>query len=257
MYYLFLKFYNHISTGNAKSQLFFAYSFTPFTIMLLLIDSKFVASNYVDFRPLVNIIAFGYFVAMLSAANTRLRKLMIIMVPLSFLGEILFCNLLDLYDYRENQIPIYVPFGHAIVYGSGYMLADHLTKFDDIAKKLFLTFFIIIFAIAGLYFGDHLTLILSLFFFWSLRRKNWQPLYYYIAIYVLVIVFAGTFFGVWAWEQYAFGYIATLSPPVGAVYLYLGGDGLLLRIVNFMEKNNILKPKTISESASKQDPKDR
>ncbi len=244
MYQNIVKFYNHTSSGNQQLQRIFAYSFTPFVILILLIDSSFIAINYIDLRPLVNILTIGYFIAMLAATDTKLRKLMIIMVPLSFIGELLFANIFDFYDYRQDKIPIYVPFGHAIVYGAGYMLARQLVQYNNIVKKLFFIFFILIFLIAGLLLGDHLTLILGLLFFWGLRRKKWNPLYYYIALYVLVIEFAGTYFGVWVWEQYVFGYIATLNPPVGAVFLYIGGDVLLLRLVSFMEKHNILKPKT-------------
>ena len=66
-------------------------------------------------------------------------------------------------------------------------------------------------------------------------------LYYYIAIYVLVVEFVGTYFGVWQWHEYAFGFIPVANPPVGAVFLYVGGDILLLKVKSYMQKKQFLK----------------
>lgn len=44
------------------------------------------------------------------------------------------------------------------------------------------------------------------------------------------------------WNAYTLGFIPTVNPPVGAVFLYIGGDAVLLRVMRFMQKKNILKP---------------
>jgi hypothetical protein len=108
--------------NNVKMQLYFAISFTLFTILALGIDSVYFAANYFDGRQIVNILAVVYFSFFFLVSGSYLRKLMVTMVFLSYIGELIFCTLLGMYDYRTVVIPLYVPFGHAIVYASGYVL---------------------------------------------------------------------------------------------------------------------------------------
>lgn len=245
MYNYINQFYNKKTAGTVSGRTFYSLSFALIVPLGLGLDSVYFAEHYFDGRWVLNAIAFFSFFAMLRVSNTRLRKLMIMMVPLGLIGEIVFSTLCGLYDYRLGHIPLYVPFGHAIVYGSGYMF--HGSRWaqanNEIMKKVFFVFFVSIFAIAGIFYFDVFSIILGFMFFYrGLRRKQWNTLYYYIAIYVLIIEFAGTYFEVWQWEELAFGFIPTANPPVGAVYLYLGGDSVLLRIMRVMDKYKILTP---------------
>ena len=238
------KYYNKPTDGSATGRNFFALFSIVFIFIFLGLDSQPFADAYFDGRTLVTLIVIIYFFAMLKTAESRLRRLMLIMVPLSYIGEIIFCNVLDMYDYREDRIPLYVPFGHAIIYGSGYMFSftRWANQHDALMKKIFMWFFGALFIGAGLLFFDILSLILGVLFFRALRRKKWLTLYYYVAIYVLIVEFTGTYFSVWAWDAYTLGFIPTVNPPVGAVFLYIGGDAVLLRVMRFMQRKNILQP---------------
>uniref|UniRef100_UPI0025E99273 hypothetical protein n=1 Tax=Flavobacterium sp. TaxID=239 RepID=UPI0025E99273 len=108
---------------NAKEQLLCALFFGVFTIFALGIDSVFFNANYFDGRQLTNFLAIIYFSIFFHASDSHLRKLLFAMVSLSYIGELIFCKLLGMYHYRTTPIPLYVPFGHAIVYGSGYVFA--------------------------------------------------------------------------------------------------------------------------------------
>lgn len=211
----------------------------------LAFDSVYFAEHYFDGRWIVNIIGIVTFFSLLKSVDLRLRKLMIIMVPLGWVGEIIFCPILGLYDYRLGHIPLYVPLGHSIVYASGYLIHhSHWAKANnEIMKKIFLVFFISIFLIAGLVFNDILTLIFGfMFFYFGLRRKKWNTLYYYIACFALICEFTGPYLGNWVYTDYFLGFIPTNTPPVGVVYLYLGGDTAILRIMRYMDKKDILTP---------------
>ncbi|MCJ8324510.1 MAG: hypothetical protein HRU29_06380 [Rhizobiales bacterium] len=240
------KYFNKPTLGSASGRTFFSIFSVFFIFVFLGLDSQNFADAYFDGRLIVTIIVISYFFLMLQAADSRLRRLMLVMVPLSYIGEIIFCNVLDMYDYRENRIPLYVPFGHAIVYGSGYMFSftKWANQHDAMMKKTFAVFFGAIFIGAGLLFFDILSLILGYLFFRALRRKKWLTLYYYVAIYVLIVEFTGTYFSVWVWDAYAIGFIPTVNPPVGAVFLYIGGDAVLLRVMRYMQKRKILIPTT-------------
>ena len=220
---------------NAKKQLFFAVCFPFFTILALGIDSVAFNENYFDGRQITNLLAIIYFSFFFWFSGSYLRKLMFVMVFLSYIGELIFCTLLGMYNYRTAVIPLYVPFGHAIVYASGYVFAhtEWAIKNDYLLKKYFAAAFLILFLSVGIFLRDVFSLIFGIFFFLLLKRKKWQNLYYFIAICVIFIELVGTYFECWKWVPKTFGLIPAANPPMGAVFFYAGGDVLLSKIVDY------------------------
>ncbi|WP_366186218.1 hypothetical protein [Flavobacterium ovatum] len=219
--------------SNAKIQLVYALCFPFFTILALGIDSVSFADQYFDGRQITNVLGLIYFAGFYLASKTHLRKLMLVMVGLSYIGELIFCKLLGMYEYRTPMIPLYVPFGHAIVYASGFVYANTVWSFEKELhlRKYFLLFFAFLFLGVGLFLKDYFSLLSGILFFWLLKRKRWQNLYCFIAFCVIFIELVGTYFKCWAWVPNVFGYIPTSNPPMGAVFFYAGGDVLLAKIV--------------------------
>lgn len=219
---------------NAKKLLCFAVFFPFFTLLALGIDSISFTVNYFDARQITNVLAIVYFAFFFWSADAYLRKLMFVMVFLSYIGELLFCTLLEMYHYRTSVIPLYVPFGHAIVYASGYVYAH--TKWavtnDNLLRKYFAIGFLFLFLFVGFFLNDVFSLIFGVCFFLLLKRKRWQNLYYFIALCVIFIELAGTYFQCWKWVPRTFGLIPAANPPMGAVFFYAGGDVLLSKIVD-------------------------
>ena len=228
---------------NGKRQLFYALFFTVFTILALGIDSVYFTQHYFNGRQITNGLAVIYFSLFFFSSGAYLRKLMFVMVFLSYIGELIFCKLLGMYNYRTEAIPLYVPFGHAIVYGSGYVLAH--TKFAVLnGKKLqvfFACFFIILFLGAEIFLNDSFTLLFGVLFFMLLKRKKWQNLYYFIALCVIFIELVGTFFQCWTWVPKTFGALSAANPPMGAVFFYAGGDVLLAKIVSIWKSEKAVE----------------
>jgi hypothetical protein len=222
---------------NRKKQLLFAVMFPFLTFFALGIDSVSFKEIYFDGRQLTNILAIIYFSFFFWFSDAYLRKLMLVMVFLSYIGELIFCTLLEMYHYRTHDIPLYVPFGHAIVYASGHVYA--YTKWavsnDNLLKKYFAVGFALLFLTVGIFLNDLFSLIFGVFFFLLLKRKRWQNVYYFIALCVIFIELAGTYFQCWNWSPKTFGLIATVNPPMGAVFFYAGGDILLVKIVDLWE----------------------
>jgi hypothetical protein len=228
-------------------QIWLALLFPFFTIIALGIDGVDFLNTYFDGRQITNILAIGYAWLIYLYSGKTLRKLMLVMVVLSYIGELLFCKVLGFYTYRTAMIPLYVPFGHAIVYASGYILA-HSTfaiKWEARLRIVFACGFAGLFLLVGLLFHDVFSLIFGAVFFLLLRRKRWENMYYFIAICVIIIELIGTYFKCWTWEPKIFGYISTSNPPMGAVFFYAGGDVLLAKIVNLWEKNTRTGQKTV------------
>jgi hypothetical protein len=223
--------------SHPERQLFFAAFFTVFTSIALAIDSVFFTQRYFDARQITNVLAISYFLLLFFASDSHLRKLMFAMVFLSYIGELIFCKLLGMYEYRTVAIPLYVPFGHAIVYASGYIFAHtHWAIRNE--KKLqfaFAIFFISLFLGVGILLNDWFSLLFGSLFFVLLKRKHWQNLYYFIALCVIFIELVGTYFQCWAWAPKTFGVIPAANPPMGAVFFYASGDVLLAKIANTWE----------------------
>ena len=227
--------------SNYKAQGYFAMFFIVFTIVALGLDSVFFTQNYFDVRQITNFLALVYFSLLFCTSNSHLRKLMFVMVFLSYIGELIFCKLLGLSEYRTDSIPLYVPFGHAIVYASGFIFAhtSWAIKYESKLRTFFSCFFLLLFLAVGIFLHDIFSLIFGLCFFILLKRKRWQNLYYSIALCVIFIELVGTYFKCWTWVPKTFGVIPTINPPMGAVFFYAGGDVLLAKIVAFWDHKNL------------------
>ena len=226
------------SNEVSKKQLWLAVLFPIFTIVALGIDSVSFLNAYFDGRQLTNFLAIGYFLLMYYTSGTYLRKLMFVMLFLSYIGELIFCKLIGMYTYRTDHIPLYVPFGHAIVYASGYIFAKtyFAARLDKKLRIIFAFSFIAMFLYTGFFLNDVFTLMFGAVFFLLLHRKRWENMYYFIALCVITIELAGTYFKCWTWEPKIFGYIPAANPPIGAVFFYAGGDVLLAKIVGVWGK---------------------
>jgi hypothetical protein len=233
-----LFFINQFFNSNSTSKVtlnFLAFSFPLFTLFALWIDSVLFKQLFFDGRWLTNVLAIIYFIGFLFASPSYLRKLMIVMVFLSYIGELIFCKLLGMYAYRTNDIPLYVPFGHAIVYASGFVLAktNLFSIYSDFLRKLFFIVYGLLFLGVGIFLHDVFTLLFGLLFFILLKRKKWDNLYYSIALCVIFIELVGTYFRCWTWVPKTFDLIPAANPPMGAVFFYAGGDVLLAKIVSY------------------------
>jgi hypothetical protein len=229
-----------IEGRGAEKQLWLAILFPVFTVGALGIDSVVFLNNYFDGRQLTNVLAVTYFLMLFYTSGSYLRTLMFIMVFLSYVGELLFCKVLGMYMYRTSAIPLYVPFGHAIVYASGYILAhtSFAVKNDRSFRIIFAVSFSVLFLSVGIFLNDIFSLVSGLLFFVLLRRKRWQNMYYFIALCVIFIELTGTYFKCWAWVPKIFGVIPAVNPPMGAVFYYAGGDVLLAKIVSVWKRKN-------------------
>lgn len=229
-------------TGNAKLQFIFALCFPIFTVLVLGIDSVYFTAHYFDARNAANLLSILYFTGFFFSSKSHLRQLMLVMLVLSYIGELIFCKLLGMYEYRTPEIPLYVPFGHAIVYSSGFVYAHtawSISK-DSQLRKYFIGFFILLFLSVGIVLKDYLSLFFGALFFGLLKRKKWQNLYCFIAFCVIFIELVGTSFKCWTWAPTVLVFIPTSNPPMGAVFIYAGGDVLLAKIVgNWKNKNKI------------------
>ena len=158
--------------------------------------------------------------------NKRAKEQMIYAVLIAFLGEYLFSIALGMYTYRLENVPHYVPLGHALVYVAVlyFSKAASIIKYR---KKIEIIFTICILVYATLFlifkndvFGFAMTVATLLI----LKNKPRERLFYltmYITVAYLEII--GTHYLCWKWPETAFNvfpFLKSANPPSGISLFY-------------------------------------
>ena len=195
-------------------------------IFVLFFDGTYFTEHYVNSQIPINILMLVGFLWMYKRAIPRTRKLMIYAVFIGFAGEYLFSIYLGMYTYRLGMIPLYVPLGHAALYGRVFVFSKDLlarTYHKEIEEFLVL----IIIGIAVIYvsffddiFGFLMTFLVFLFMWFRPKDR----LYFYTMYIVVVLLeIGGTAFGCWKWPSIAFGsfeFLPSNNPPSGISIVY-------------------------------------
>ena len=118
-----------------------------FFVFVLFFDSLYFSKHISDSQIWINILMFAGFFKMYFRSTPRVKELMIYAVIVGFGGEYLFSRGLSMYTYRLENVPLYVPIGHAALYGRIFMFskASVVRKHHKAIEQLF-AFVIAIFA---------------------------------------------------------------------------------------------------------------
>jgi len=214
---------------------FILISFLPLTAIVLSIDSRqLVASQGVNGQPLADVLIISYFLLLLFGLSPKQRLMALIFVPFAAIGECIFSLLFGLYIYRLEMVPLYVPFGHGILFSMGLLVAEISTicKREEQLKPFFIAIFCLLFGGAIVLLHDSLSIIFGLVFLWVLRRKGYQTLYFIMGLLVLYVELVGTYWGCWSWTFHPFGqsWLHATNPPVGAFACYVLADLGVMKI---------------------------
>jgi len=162
--------------------------------------------------------------------NKRTKEQMITAILIAIIGEYLFSIVLGMYRYRLENIPHYVPPGHALV----YVAVLYFSKAASIIKQkksleIYLTIAIVVYSLFFLILkSDVFGFIMTAAILLLLRKKPRERLFYltmYITVAVLEIV--GTSYGCWWWPATAwntFSFLPSANPPSGISFFYFGLD---------------------------------
>ncbi|NQW37488.1 MAG: hypothetical protein HQ471_10830 [Flavobacteriales bacterium] len=196
----------------------------------LYVDSIYFSEIYPNGQWIANFAMFLMFWRAFSHGTKRSRELMIYAVLIGVGGEYLFSIGFEMYTYRLDRVPIYVPLGHAIIYiVTVYFTRRAAVKKFRVTIEKILIGCIIIYATLFLVFAnDVFGFVMSLLVVWILRNKPRERLLYlsmYAVVAVLEIV--GTSYQSWYWPDTAFGlvpFLKSANPPSGICLFYFGLD---------------------------------
>jgi hypothetical protein len=210
--------------------------FAPIVLFALAADSRMLFERGFDGQVLSNLTAPLYFLWVLSGLRPDQRLMAIVFVPFSALGEFLFSLVFQLYTYKFGAVPLYVPFGHAILFSTGLLIAELPIVLAHEARVRWglIAFHAGLFGGAALALGDTLSAIFGVLFIVILYRKRCRPFYLIMGVLVLYIELVGTLLGCWFWDPAPFGVMSTTNPPVGAFVCYVIADILVMKISMFL-----------------------
>lgn len=197
-----------------------------FILFGLFLDSTYMDSQTTNAQLYANLCMFIVFPVIYWKVNKRVKEHLIAAVLIGFLGEYLFSVALGMYTYRLENVPLYIAFGHALV----YVGVLYFSKASSIIKhrrqlEIFFAIFIFIYASVFLIFrNDVFGFVMTAATLLVLRKKPRERLFYltmYITVAYLEII--GTSFLCWEWPSTAWGifdFLPSHNPPSGISFFY-------------------------------------
>jgi len=192
----------------------------------LFLDSHYMLEITINAQFYANITMFIVFAIVFWQVNKRIKEQMISAVIIAVIGEYLFSIALGMYTYRLENVPHYIPPGHAIV----YVAVLYFSKASSILKyrkqiEIFFAVFIFIYASVFLIFkNDIFGFVMTIATLLILKNKPRERLFYltmYITVAYLEII--GTNYLCWKWPATAWGvfdFLPSYNPPSGISLFY-------------------------------------
>ncbi|TCI91380.1 hypothetical protein [Tenacibaculum sp. M341] len=197
----------------------------------LFLDSSFFSENYIEHSQWINnILVLCVFMFLYYKGTSRVKEQLIYAFLIGIIGEHIFSLGFGMYTYRLQNIPHYVPFGHAVVFlGVYYFGRKPKVRSNQKAIELFLTIAISAYALFFLLFkNDIFGFVMTVLVFISLRKYPKERLFYLAMFAVVVCVeIVGTSFDCWVWPEIAFDtfeFLPSANPPSGICLFYYGLD---------------------------------
>ncbi len=195
-------------------------------IFLLFFDSIYFSENVTSSQITVNIIMIGGFIRMFLRCPPRIKESMIYAVLIGIVGEYFFSLGMEMYTYRLENVPIYVPLGHGVLFCRVLLFSKtSIVKRNSASLE---QIFSIVIALLSLFylvflndvFGFVMTILV---FLMMLKRPNDRLFFYTMYLMVAALEIGGTAFGCWKWPNTAFGVFPLLpsnNPPSGISLFY-------------------------------------
>ncbi|MEO9571227.1 MAG: hypothetical protein ABJH82_13495 [Polaribacter sp.] len=196
----------------------------------LFIDSVYVVDNYQDLQWLANLIMVIIFGITLFKVNKRIREQMVYAVLIAIAGEYAFSLGMGMYTYRLENIPHYIPMGHALVYAGVlyFTKTSYVKNNTKLLEKIF-TSIIILYSSYFLFFkNDVFGFVLAILTLLILMKKPRERMFYltmFLAVVYLEII--GTSYECWWWPTTAWNnlsFLPSANPPSGISFFYFGLD---------------------------------
>ena len=182
-----------------------------------------------------DIVAWAVFLGLFRVVPAAQRLSLIVCVVIATAGECFLSLVWGLYAYRLDNIPLFVPPGHGLLFMLGVLLAPRLPERMVWAVPLVAAPFVLLLAITG---SDTLGVPLFALFLLCLAVGRARKLYATMFVLALAMELYGTWLGNWTWvERAPWLGLATLNPPLAAGAFYCVLD---LLVTLFARGNSVV-----------------
>ena len=168
--------------------------------------------------------------------SSRLRQVMIIGLFIGFTGELIFSLGLGMYHYRLENIPLWVGFGHSLIFASVHKIIriPYLLKHKDTILKTLLAF-IVIYSTSWFIFKNDVFGFITTVIFLALLVLDKKSKMFFTVMFVIVVYIelVGTAMHTWYWPNILmskFDIITSANPPSGIALFYFLFDYIVLFI---------------------------
>lgn len=211
-------------------------------LIVIVITGGLALDQGVDFwgQTLVNIGLWALLWVWLRKAPHEQQLAIGICVFYATLGEIFLSLVWGLYEYRLENVPLFVPPGHAMLFMLGSLLAARAPAWITWFVPLASTPFVLLFAVTGI--GTLDALLFSLFLLCMLSGRA-SRLYAVMFVLSLAMEIYGTWLGNWTWAPEApwLGF-TTVNPPLAAGAFYCMLDMLVVATVAALRERQSRPP---------------
>lgn len=165
------------------------------------------------------------------------RLIVICFVVIAVIGECLFSLVFGLYEYRLNNIPVYVPLAHPILLVLAWVLIELpvFQKHNERLAAVLARFHGAVIICLAVFLGDTLSLAFGALALYVFRKRPFGLVYGLMGFIVLAIEIAGTQLGCWQWApESAGGWLHSTNPPYGAFLGYVAADVASIKLARSM-----------------------
>ncbi len=216
----------------------FTHIYIPGIIVIglgLFIDSLYITQFISYGQEMTNALVLSVFLWMLFKTSKVTRILMLLGVPIAYAGEVTLSIGLGMYTYRLENVPHYVPLGHAIVYASVYYITKEpwiRQHQQGIIKLLYAAMFI--YSTLWLIFANDVFGFLCMVIAMLLFKRFPETKLFFLMMFFMVVYLelVGTYYGCWVWPAIwfdVFTWVPSANPPsgIGAAYFLFDASCLL------------------------------
>jgi len=214
-------------------QIKYAPIYLPIFVVLwlgLYLDSLALSKSFTYNQWLTNLLVLFNFIWVYKNVTKQIQKLMLYGLVVALGGEVVFSLILGMYHYRLDNIPLYVPLGHAIIYASIYYITKEPWVQEHQSKIVSLLYpIMILYSLSWLLFSQDVFGFLCMLGIVAVFARRPQTKLYFLLMFIMIVYLEllGTHYGCWVWPNTwldTFGWIPSANPPSGISLFYFAFD---------------------------------
>ncbi len=215
------------------NRLQYLHIYLPIIIFLwigLFLDSAELSKLLPHNQWLTNLLIIVFYCWVYNQVSRKLKRIMLFGIFVAIFGEVLFSLVLGMYHYRLGNVPIYVFWGHSLVYTAVYYIAQErvVQKYKQPVITVLYYSMIMYSTIWLIFANDIFGFLCMLGIVLFLKRYKSSSLFFLLMFFMVAYLeLVGTYYQCWYWPDIwfnRFSSIPSANPPSGIGFFYFAFD---------------------------------